>query len=166
MAKATWRLANGVTWRQKLEREHESHGKIVPIPERMQKGFGVGGMLIPRPLDVDAIMRKVGKGKLITQSQLRDELARRSKADATCPLTTGIFVRIVAEAAEEDRRTGKKRITPYWRTIKDNGALNEKFPGGPQAQAKKLRAEGFAIKPAKGKQPPKVKDFERRLIKL
>jgi len=77
-----------------------------------------------------------------------------------------MFIRMVAEAAEEDRRAGKKRITPYWRTIKENGDLNEKFPGQARAQAAKLRAEGFVIEPAKGKRPPRVKDFERYLTRL
>ena len=132
----------------------------------MRKRFGSGTMLIPKPLDVDAIMRRVRKGRLIVQSQIRDELAKRSKADCACPMTTGIFVRIAAEAAEEDRLAGKKRITPYWRTIRDNGGLNEKFPGGARAQAAKLVREGFTITPGKGKQPPKVTDFEKRLVRL
>ncbi len=166
MAKTGWKLPKGSTWRQKLEQEHPNHGKIVPVPLRMQKRFGTGTMLIPRPLDVDAVMRKVRKGKLITASRIRDEVASQSKADSACPMTTGMFIRIVAEAAEEDRRAEKKRITPYWRTIKDNGDLNEKFPGQAKAQAAKLRAEGFAIEPGKGKRPPKVKDFERYLMKL
>jgi hypothetical protein len=80
-------------------------------------------------------------------------------------LTTGIFVRVAAEAAEEDRQAGKIRITPYWRTIKDDGKLNEKFPGGARAQAAKLRQEGFTIQAGKGKQPPKVKEFEKYLVK-
>ncbi|MCG8406854.1 MAG: MGMT family protein [Phycisphaerales bacterium] len=165
MAKVKWKLAAGKTWKKKLEQDHPSHGKILPIPTRMQKRFGKGTMLIPKPLDVDAVMRKVRKGRLITQSQIRDALAKQSKADHACPLTTGIFVRIAAEAAEEDHQAGKKRITPYWRTIKDNGGLNEKFPGGAKTQAAKLRKEGFTIQPSKGKQPPKVKDFEKHLIK-
>ncbi|MCP4245912.1 MAG: hypothetical protein GY778_02580 [bacterium] len=166
MAKTEWKLRAGSTWRQKLEQEHPNHGKIVPVPPRMQKRFGTGTMIIPRPLDVDAVMRKVRKGKLLTQSQLRDELAALSEADSACPMTTGIFIRMVAEAAEEDRRAGKKRITPYWRTIRDNGDLNEKFPGQAKAQAAKLRKEGFTIAPGKGKRPPGVKDFEKYLMKL
>ncbi len=63
MAKTEWKLRAGSTWRQKLEREHPSHGKIVPIPPRMQKRFGTGTMVIPRPLDVDAVMRKARQGK-------------------------------------------------------------------------------------------------------
>ncbi len=164
MTVTKWKLAKGRTWRQKLEQQHPNHGKVVAVPPRMQKRFGTGAMLIPRPLDVDAIMREVKKGKLITQSQIRDWLARQSQADCTCPLTTGIFMRIVAETAEEDLRAGKRRITPYWRTIKDDGKLMEKFPGGPRAQAARLRREGFTIQPGKGKQPPKVKDFEKSLI--
>ena len=165
MAKVKWKLAKGKTWRGKLEEEHPNHGKVVAIPPRMQKRFGKGTMLIPRPRDVDAAMRQAKKGTLITQSQIRDQLARASSADHSCPLTTGIFVRVVAEAAEEDREAGKKRITPYWRTIKDDGKLNEKFPGGVRAQAAKLRQEGFTIQAGKGKQPPSVKDFETYLVK-
>jgi hypothetical protein len=166
MATQRWKLPKGATWRQKLEQEHPSHGKVVPIPSHMRKRFGSGTMVIPKPLDVDALMRKVRKGWLITASQIRDQLARQAGAASACPMTTGIFILIAAEAAEEARRAGKKRITPYWRTIKDNGALNVKFPGEAKAQAAKLREEGFTITPAKGKQPPKVKDFEKYLMKL
>lgn len=160
-----WKLAKGKTWRGKLEAEHPNHGKVVAIPPKMRKQYGTGTMLIPKPLDVDAVMRGVRKGRLITASQIRDRLAKAAGAGTACPLTTGIFVRIVAEAAEEDRRAGKKRITPYWRTIKSDGKFNEKSPGGARAQAAKLRQEGFTIQPGRGKQPPSVKDFERHLVK-
>ena len=165
MSKIQWKPAKGRTWKQKLVQEHPSHGKVVAIPVRMQKRLGQGTMIIPKPLDVDAMMRKATKGKLITQSQIRAMIAKAKNVTSACPLTTGIFVRIAAEAAEEDRRNGKKRITPYWRTIKDDGKLNEKFPGGAKAQAAKLRAEGFTLLPAKGKQPPRVKGFDSYLIK-
>jgi hypothetical protein len=165
-AKAKWKLKEGKTWRQKLEADHPSHGKIVQVPPRMQKRLGTGTMVIPRPLDVDAMMRKARKGKLITQSQIRAGVAELADADCACPLVTGIFVRIAAEAAEEDRRAGKKRITPYWRTIKDDGKLNPKLPGGVRAQAAKLREEGFTIIAPRGKQPPTVENFEDQLTKL
>jgi len=166
MAKITWKLRQGATWRQKLERPHPNHGKLVIVPPRMQPRFGKGRMLIPRPLDVDAALRRVRKGKLMTQSQLRAVLAAAAGADVACPLTTGIFIRIAAEAAEEDRRTGKKRITPYWRAVKDDGSLNDKFPGGAEAQAAKLREEGFVIRNGKGRRPPTVPDFAKHLVKL
>ncbi len=152
------------SWREKLEKEQEP--RIVKILPKMRKRFGTGKMLIPRPLDVDALIRKVKKGKLVTQDEIRKRLARDFKVNVTCPITTGIFVRIAAEAAEEDRRTGKKRITPYWRVLKADGRLNEKFPGGVRAQATHLRKEGHKIQPGKGKKPPRVKDFEKSLQKL
>jgi len=166
MADTKWKLAKGWTWRRKLEQRHPNHGKVVTVPPRMQKRFGTGTMLIPRPLDVDAIMRKPRKGKLITQSQIRDELAKAANVDHACPLSTGLFIRIAAEAAEEDLQGGRKRVTPYWRTIKDGGRLNEKYPGKTKAQAARLRREGFTIQPGKGRQPPRVKDFEKYLTML
>lgn len=91
----------------------------------MQARFGKGRMVIPKPLDVDALIRRVPKGKLVTMLQLRQELARRSKVDVACPLCTGIFVRIAAEAAEEERRAGKKTVTPYWRVISRRSAQSK-----------------------------------------
>jgi hypothetical protein len=80
-------------------------------------------------------------------------------ADVTCPLCTGIFVRIAAETAEEDRAAGKAKLTPYWRVITDKGELNEKFPGGSAAAARKLKEEGHRVA-AKGKKRVVV-DFEQ-----
>jgi hypothetical protein len=163
---ATWKLAKGTTWKQKLVEPHLNHGKVVPVPAGMQKRYGTGTMLIPKPLDVDALIRKVSKGRLATASRIRARLAADSGADQACPFTTGLFVRIAAEAAEEDRRAGKKRITPYWRLVRDDGSLNQKFPGGAKAQATRLRQEGFTVERGRGKKPPRVKDFEKYLAKL
>lgn len=153
------------TAREKLEKD-QGLPKIVNIPPKMEKRFGRGKMLIPKPLDVDALIRKVKKGKLVAQSQIREKLAKDFKTNVTCPITTGIFIRIAAEAAEEDLRAGKKQITPYWRVIRDDGSLNEKFPGGVETQVKYLTKEGYTIEPGKGKKPPKVKNFEKHLVRL
>jgi hypothetical protein len=123
-------------------------------------------MLIPKPLDVDALMRKIEKGKLATVEQIRERLAKDFGADFSCPMTTGIFLRIAAETAEEDLSKGEKQITPYWRVVKADGSLNPKFPGGVEAQAARLREEGHSIEPGKGKKPPRVKDFEKSLQRL
>jgi alkylated DNA nucleotide flippase Atl1 len=152
-------MATRKSWAEKMERD----AKVVPIPVRMQARFGRGKMLIPCPLDVDALIRKVPRGKLITQSQIRERLAQAAGAACACPITTGIFVRIVAEAAAEQARAGKSRITPYWRVIRDDGRLLEKLPGGPSMQAAQLEAEGHAIDRA-GKL--RVKDAARALVRL
>ena len=130
--------------------------KVVEIPPNMRKHLGTGTMLVPSPREVDAVIRTVRKGTATTVSQIRRFLAGKYSVNVTCPLTTGIFIRIAAEAAEEDARQGKARITPYWRVIKDDGSLNPKFPGGVKQQAEKLRAEGHRILPAAGKRPPRV----------
>jgi len=129
---------------------------------------GRGRMLIPRPLDVDAVIRKVKKGSLVTVEQIRERLAQDFGADFTCPLVTGIFLRIVAEAAEEELREGKGlgEVTPYWRVIKGDGSLTPKFPGGVSRQGALLVEEGHELEPAKGKRPPKVKDFRKALLEL
>ena len=165
MAKKTkikWKLKAGSTWRAKLEKDQPP--KVVKVPPKMQKRFGTGTMLVPQPLDVDALIRKIPKGKLATISQIGDRLAKDCKADCACPMTTGIFIKIAAETAEEDLRNGKKRITPYWWVIKSDGQLNAKFPGGTAAQAKRLRAEGHAV--SAGKAKSKVKEFEKALVKF
>lgn len=102
-------------------------------------------MLIPKPLDVDALIRTVPRGKVLTLTGLREKLARAAGADVTCPMVAGMFVRIVAEAAAEDVRDGKPRVTPWWRVVRDDGGLFEKLPGGPTAQAEHLEAEGHVI---------------------
>ena len=63
-------------------------------------------MLVPTPLLVDALIRKVKRGKLVTVTQIMKRLAKDFHADSTCPMTTGIFIRIASETAEEDQRAG------------------------------------------------------------
>jgi len=145
-------------WREKMNRP----AKVVEISPAMQKRFGRGKMLIPCPLDVDALMRTVRRGRLVTQSQIREQLARVHKADVACPITTGIFVRIAAEAAEEDLRLGKSRVTPYWRVVRDDGTLNPKLKG----QAAHLLEEGYVIEPGPRKNTLRVRDFADHLTAL
>jgi len=153
-------FSSRTSWRAKLEKRQEP--KIVDVPPRMQRQWGEGRMLIPRPLDVDALVREVPRGKLVTVNQIRARLASDYGADCTCPMTTGIFLRIAAETAEEDRGAGKSRITPYWRVLREGGRLNEKYPAGVVAQSRQLKAEGHQVKwLGKG---CGVIDFERRLV--
>ena len=159
---AKWRPR--ATWREKLEKEQEP--RVVDTPPGMQRRYGAGKMLIPTPALVDALMRKATPGKVITVDQIRERLADDFKVNSTCPLTTGIFVRIAAEAAEEYRHMGREDVTPYWRVVKSDGSLNEKFPGGVEAQGRHLEDEGHAIEAGRGKKPPQVRDHQRCLVKL
>lgn len=155
------KFSGRVPSREKLEKPQQP--KLVRVPPKMSR-FGKGTMLIPTPKLVDELIRRIPKGKLVTVGELRRKLAADFAADVTCPLTTGIFVRIAAEAAEEDRANGRRRLTPYWRVVKDDGGLNPKFPGGEHLQARWLRSEGLSIV-RKGKKVV-VRDFELCLATL
>jgi len=151
------------TWQEKLTGSKDLP-KVVEINDKMSTRWGTGTLVIPAPIEVDEVMKQVPRGKLITINQIRVLLAKKHGASIGCPLTTGIFAWVAANAAEEASAEGKKDITPYWRTLKSGGELNEKYPGGVEAQAARLREEGHTIEPGKGKKPPKVKDFERALV--
>src|SRR5438105_1907129 len=117
------------SWREKLA-DAKDLPKVVRISADMSQRWGGGTVAIPAPAEVDAIMRKVPRGKLITINQIRTIVAKRHGGTIGCPITCGIFAWIAAHAAEEDVAAGKKRITPYWRTLKSDGELNPKYPGG------------------------------------
>jgi alkylated DNA nucleotide flippase Atl1 len=131
-----------------IEKLHEVKNdlpKVVRIQSHQEKRWGRGTMAIATPLIVDEIMRSVPKGNVITVSAIRKRSAKMFKATVGCPITTGIFAWIAACAAEEMREQGKKRITPWWRTLKGEGFLNEKYPGGASNQEKLLKKEGHRI---------------------
>ncbi|MGD8787249.1 MAG: MGMT family protein [Phycisphaerales bacterium] len=151
------------SWRDKLENPVEGLPKVVDVPVKWRKQMGGRMILVPTPMLVDERIRKVRKGKLVTTGQIRRDLAKKFKADSSCPMTVGIFLRISSETAEEDRQKGRKRITPYWRVVKDDGSLNPKFPGGIKAQADKLKKEGHKILSGRSKTKLKVQDFEKSL---
>jgi len=107
-------------------------------------------------------MKKVSEGKLITINQIRASLAKKHGATIGCPITTGIFASIAAHAAEEASTEGEKNITPYWRTLKEGGVINEKYPGGVEAQKKLREKEGHKVI-QKGKKYV-VANFEKYLV--
>jgi len=157
------------SWLQKLNDAKDLPRIVTFTEESAQKsGFRMkvnagDTMVIPSPIEVNMIMRKVPKGKLITINEIRKFLAQKYQTTTACPITTGIFAWIAANAAEEESKSGKKRITPYWRTLKSNGEINEKYPGGVKKQIKLLEEEGFEII-RKGKKFF-VQDFEKYLLK-
>jgi hypothetical protein len=133
------------TWKEKLA-DNKDLPKILDIPDRLRPKSGNGSFVIPAPVEVDELMRRVPKGKLTTINHVRMALAKKHDTTIACPLTTGIFAWIAANAAEEDASENKKKcITPYWRTLKAGGILNEKYPGGAAAQKKRLLAEGHKV---------------------
>jgi alkylated DNA nucleotide flippase Atl1 len=132
------------SWREKLL-DAKGLPKTGPIDERMTKRWGAGTMVIPAPIEVDEVMRRVPKGRVATIDEIRKALARKHRVTIACPLTTGIFAWIAAHAAGEAENEGARRITPYWRTLKSGGEINAKYPGGVESVRARLEAEGHRV---------------------
>jgi len=150
------------SWSEKLK-DSKGLPRVKKITEK-SKRWGTGTMVIPAPMEVDEMMRKVPEGKLITINEIRAALAKKHGTTICCPMTTGIFAWIAANAAEEQRQNGEKNITPYWRTLKTGGLLNPKYPGGVERQKLLLEKEGHRVI-QKGKNYIVV-DYAKSLAKL
>lgn len=106
------------------------HVKVLTTPKG--PAYPAGRMLISSPDDIAAVVARVPEGRVLTLGSLRAHLAARHHADYTCQLTTGIFLRDLAAVGP---------VAPWWRVVRDNGALIDKLPG----QAERLAAEGVAV---------------------
>lgn len=136
--------------------------QVITDPASIEK-YGGDRMYFAPPIDYDRVMRRVPFGKLTTVGKIREHFARASGADFTEPITAGIFVSVAAWASYQ--RAGDE--TPWWRTLKANGELNPKYPGGVEAQKARLEAEGHTII-QKGRTNIRyfVKDYEDALFEL
>lgn len=149
------------TWTEKLEKEQQP--QVVKLNAAQRMRWGGETMFIATPQMLQQVIAKVPKGKLTTVNLIREKLAADNGTDVTCPITTGIFIWIVANAMEEARLAGKSKIVPYWRVLKEGGKLNEKYPGGIEAQTKQLEAEGFLVVPTKNGKGATVAGYEQKL---
>lgn len=91
-------------------------------------------LLVATPEIFADYVRKVPFGETRRIERVRNELARKHKADATCPVTTSIFLRIVAEAAWDEIQSGKALadVAPFWRVIDPDSPLAKKLRAGTQ----------------------------------
>lgn len=151
------------SWSQKLL-DSKDLPKVEKITRKMSKRWGTGTVVIPAPVEVDEIMKSVPKGKLITINEIRAALARKHGATIGCPITTGIFAWIAANASEERRQKGEENLTPYWRTLKTGGMINEKYPGGVEGQKRLLQREEHKVIRKGSKYV--VVDYEKFLAKV
>lgn len=152
------------TWREKLA-DDKGLPRVGKVAGKLTKRWGTGTFVIPAPREVDTLMKQVPEGRVVTLNELRAALAKKHQTDFACPITTGIFSWIAAQAAAEAETEGAKRVTPYWRTLKTGGEVNPKYPGGVAGIARRLRAEGHKMA-AKCKRTV-VADYEQKLfIKL
>jgi hypothetical protein len=130
------------TWAEKLNIDRR------PVIEKADKDFaGIKAgqmMLIPTPKIVDAYMRQVPEGTRVDIETIRKDLAAEYHAEITCPLTTGIFIRIAAEAAYEEYKKGQplNKITPFWRVIRERSSAAKKLTFGTKFLKEQQKKEG------------------------
>ena len=151
------------TFNEKLNDSKDMPKIIMVIDEKSVKRYGGENMLIAPPLEYNEIMSKIPKGKVITITEIREFLAKKHNAEFTCPLTAGIFLSLAAQASEE-REDNK---IAFWRTLKKDGELNPKYPGGVEYQKEMLEMEGHSFI-TKGRKNIRyfVEDYEDKLFKL
>ena len=137
-------MRKGRTFHAKLL-DSKDFPRVQPLTEGMRRRYGPGTILLPAPWQVQELMNQIPRGRVTTINLIRETLAQQHHATVACPIVTGIHARIVAGAAGEDLAAGRRRITPYWRTLREGGELNPKYPGGLQGQRRRLLAEGHRV---------------------
>lgn len=131
------------SWAEKMNPEaqykiEKTDKKFADIPEGCK-------MLIATPSIVDEYIRHIPEGSATTLQQMRKDLAAKYQADYTCPITSGIFVRIVAEHAYEQLQSGKsiEEITPFWRIIDLKSPAAKKLSFGTEFLKQQRAKEGL-----------------------
>jgi hypothetical protein len=129
------------SWTEK--RNVNKDPKVIYLEESFSDIPAGSLMLVATPALVDDYIRKIPKGKMVDMKTLRKDLAADFHADNSCPLSTGIFVRIVAEAAFEQFSSGKdlNDIKPFWRVIPPGSKMASKLTFGEDFLKAQLKAE-------------------------
>ncbi len=129
------------SWRDKLAENKQA------VKKHIEKGFaGMPAgclMYISTPQEIDHCVRQLKSGEFIDNQHLRAILASRNGAEYTCPVTTGMFLRIVAEAAFEkfNKQGDMTGITPFWRAVTPGTPLARKLACGQPFIAAQRAAE-------------------------
>lgn len=145
---------------EKLNVDKETH-IVSPIPAGFPGSKDAESMVVSTPREVDSLLKQIPEGRLVTLNEIRGHLAHIYSTDIACPVSTAIFINIAAAAAEELRVQGETDLTPWWRVLKPAGKLNEKYPGGAEAQKTRLEAEGFTVRWARNSYV--VEDYQQFL---
>ena len=110
------------------EKFNKKYVEVVKVIEKDFSDLKRGDkMLISSPRSISKYIKTIPYGKEKTIKLMRWELAKFSNADNTCPLTTGIFLRIAIEASLETQNLDKPDL-PFWRVINERSPITKKLP--------------------------------------
>ncbi len=133
MAKKTWIEKRDCNKSYKIKTIDK---KFADIPEGSK-------MFIATPRIIDDYIKHIPYGKSTELSTMRNDLAIEYQADNTCPVTIGIFLRIVSEASYEELKSGKgiEEVTPFWRIVNPKSKLANKLECGAEFINKQRESE-------------------------
>ena len=138
--KSTKKPAVKKSWIDKMDQDHS----VVKVLDKDFADMKAGSiMYISNPRTIEGYIRSIPKGKSVDLKTMRKDLAIEHDAEVTCPITTGIFLRIVAEAANEQFQQGKSlnKITPIWRVINPKMTITTKLTFGTKLIAEQRKKE-------------------------
>lgn len=124
-------MTGETTWAERLA---ASDGvDIRPVPEGRRGMIPGKAMLYPSARMINDAIHELPDGTTITPKELRAKLAERYDVEYTCPVTTTIALRIIAEAANEARHGGVaiSEITPVWRVLDRRASALKKLTFDP-----------------------------------
>ncbi len=133
------------TWHEKLyDSKHKLHvettdKKFADVPEGAT-------MLIPTGEIVADYINHIPKGVHTSLQQMRKDLAADHNAQYSCPIVSGIMLRVAAEAAYEEYASGQKplkKIMPFWRMIDSKAPVSKKLTFGTDFIREQRAKEGL-----------------------
>lgn len=131
------------TWNEKF---YNGKQPFVEVLDKKYADMQVGEkMFVANPEIIDEYIRQIPRGKHVSIKTMRKDIALEYGADNMCPLTAGIFLRIVTENAHEEYMKGKKNITPFWRVIDLKMPLVNKLTFDKEFIINKRREEGMSV---------------------
>lgn len=140
------------TWQEKLA-DKKDLPRFLKLEARFpcynavhKMGAEIGDdIVLVNPSEVIEFMKKVPPGRLTTIVEICTSIAKKYNVKGCCSLTTGIFIMTAANAVQEAKKENRDMDIPYWGTLKADGFLNDKFPGGINSHKELLVNEGFTV---------------------
>jgi hypothetical protein len=115
------------TWKEKMTTEPPHH----VVLEKDFAGVKSGSKLhISSPQAIAEKLRKIPLGETVSLQQFRKNIALAQSCDATCPVSTSLFLRIVAEYAWEEhteKNIPLADLPPFWRVVEPGTPLSKKL---------------------------------------
>jgi hypothetical protein len=107
----------------------KKQAKIVKL-ETDFAGIKAGSILFVATKEIlENYILEIPRGEFRKIHRIRNELARKNQCDATCPVSTAIFIRQVADKALKEIESGKdeSEVAPFWRVIEYDSKIAKRL---------------------------------------